>query len=330
MRTRPRIGWSLLALIVLLPAPGQAELTLSTHARILEPSDLDPYLQWIGDELWLDLPGGGRWQLDSGQDVYPCESAFAAEAWASVDRAFTSSIEVSIVVLPYPRVALPISSAEDGVIFLSPGVAPYTRRQIHFLLAHEMGHLVHRAYMDHDPDRWLAYRRLRNIEDLTVYHDWAEHANRPRELFAEDFRYLFGGADANYSGSIENAALPLPDAVEGLRSFFLTLVGGDLGSVEPGRGAPSIIVSPVPTRGRVTLQVLAPAGGDEGVGRLAIFDARGRLVRMVGRIRFSEGGVRLEWDGRAGSGQPVATGVYYARLDVRGGQSVTERVVVTR
>ena len=55
--------------------------------------------------------------------------------------------------------------------------------------------------------------------------------NRPHEIFAEDFRALFGGPTANYSGTIENPGLVHPGAVPGLAAFFLNLTGARLDGV---------------------------------------------------------------------------------------------------
>jgi hypothetical protein len=47
---------------------------------------------------------------------------------------------------------------------------------------------------------------------------------------------------------------------------------------------------------------------------LAIFDARGRLVNQLLDSVQSPGRHELQWDGRSDSGNPVSSGVYYARL----------------
>jgi hypothetical protein len=48
------------------------------------------------------------------------------------------------------------------------------------------------------------------------------HAQRPREIFAEDFRYLFGSDEAVFSGGIENDELSPP--TRSRRDFIEDLV----------------------------------------------------------------------------------------------------------
>ena len=51
------------------------------------------------------------------------------------------------------------------------------------------------------------------------FNDRARHAYRPQEIFAEDFRVLFGGAAAYFGGSIENTEHPAsPKSVAGWRA----------------------------------------------------------------------------------------------------------------
>src|SRR5438094_768111 len=55
--------------------------------------------------------------------------------------------------------------------------------------------------------RWSEYRRLHEIGDASRYSHISEHADRTQESFDEDFRALFGGATACYSGTVENTSL---------------------------------------------------------------------------------------------------------------------------
>jgi hypothetical protein len=68
----------------------------------------------------------------------------------------------------------------------------------------------------------------------------------------------------------------------------------------------------------------------QGIVRLAIYDVRGRLVReLVARTVQSVGIKRVSWDGVSDSGSRVASGVYFARLEVPG-VSKTRRLVLLR
>ena len=54
----------------------------------------------------------------------------------------------------------------------------------------------------------------------------APHAERAREILAEDIRFLFGGSLATASGVIENPSLATPDQVDGLQAFLNEALSG--------------------------------------------------------------------------------------------------------
>jgi hypothetical protein len=85
-------------------------------------------------------------------------------------------------------------------------------------------------------------------------------------------------------------------------------------------------VSPNPMRAeaniRFTLDQPSPA-------RLAIFDAQGRLVRMLVDGELQPGAHALAWDRTDRAGREVAPGVYFYRLDAAGTRT-TQRMVVVR
>lgn len=59
-------------------------------------------------------------------------------------------LDIDLFVLPYPRRGLLDSSAGRASIYLSPGVTSYQDFQVHAVVAHEIGHLVHNQLMDED------------------------------------------------------------------------------------------------------------------------------------------------------------------------------------
>jgi hypothetical protein len=65
----------------------------------------------------------------------------------------------------------------------------------------------------------------------------------------------------------------------------------------------------------------------EGRLDVAIHDVRGRSVRTFARGSLAPGAHRLIWDGRDAQGAPVASGVYFVRLDFEG--RPTDRQAVT-
>jgi hypothetical protein len=174
------------------------------------------------------------------------------------------------------------------------------RAQQHAEFVHELGHVVQYTRMpDQDATAWSRYRTLRGITDVRVYCDTAAHADRPHEIFAEDFRALFGGPLANSTGNIENAVLTPPTQVAGLADFMLSLSGPPLTVTLGAR--------PNPARGAV----LFSRKGSAPVA-LDLFDLAGRRLATVAPETFSDG-VRWNWDGRDDSGRRASPGVVFAR-----------------
>ena len=164
-------------------------------------------------------------------------------------------------------------------MYLSPGVVPWGEARIHALLAHEIGHIVHNTLLpDFDRGGWQTYRSLRDIEDAEIYHSGADHRDRPHEIFAEDFRGLFGGALANYSGSIENPQLTPPWEISGLESFYQSLNTSD--RIVSYRQPPRQLRGyPNPAKGPVGIKLLGVSSDlSGGPFDLVVFDIRGRLI----------------------------------------------------
>lgn len=90
--------------------------------------------------------------------------------------------------------------------------------------------------------------------------------------------------------------------------------------------APSLRFSaprPQPARGSVTLSFELPRAT---VARLEIFDAAGRLVRVLANGTFAPGPISIAWDGLDARGRRVRPGVFLARL-VADGARLERRVV---
>jgi hypothetical protein len=261
--------------------------------------------------LWMTLPGGRSFELvTSTADpaiANPGDGSFHAFDESEVRAALAAvrypvgSLRVDVFLLPYPRRNGLESAAAPQLILLSPGVRPLTREQQHAEFTHELGHVVQYALMpDPDADRWNAYRRLRGIEDEQRFSSDAHHADRPHEIFAEDFRALFGGTLANYSGTIENADITAPEHVSGLRSFLLDLVGVQSLSAlrtdaNPARGALSFYRS----------------GRDYSA--LDLFDVTGRRLATV-EPASTPSGTQWNWNGLDAHGARIGPGVVFARI----------------
>lgn len=260
-------------------------------------------------------PGSGRF--------HPIEPDPLAAALLAIDSRFLSEVSFSVYLLPYP-VETPLRSwAGLRTIYLSPGVYPMSETQLHQLVAHEVGHIVHRRLLpDDDRAGWEEYRRIRGIEDTTIYHAHAAHRNRPNEVFAEDFRVLFGGERARADGAIENADLMRPDQAPGLASFFLSLIDAAGGTPEPLASIPRVFPNPI-AAGAVVRLALPDAGESASI---VAHDVAGRVVREFGEIaRAADGRFEIAWDGKDRLGRTLPRGVYFLRS--RGG-SVSARIQV--
>jgi hypothetical protein len=77
----------------------------------------------------------------------------------------------------------------------------------------------------------------------------------------------------------------------------------------------SLSVSPCPASGPVSVVASIPAGS---VGSVAVFDARGRLVRELCADVPGGAGVTLVWDGRDSGGSISSPGIYFVRLEAEG------------
>ncbi len=95
----------------------------------------------------------------------------------------------------------------------------------------------------------------------------------------------------------------------------------------PARGDVAYLNAPNPNpfNPATTLKYHVPTGARQ-VG-LAIFDQRGRHVRDLD-IEMGAGWHEILWDGRDGAGGQVASGLYFARLQVDGARSVQKLALV--
>jgi len=84
-------------------------------------------------------------------------------------------------------------------------------------------------------------------------------------------------------------------------------------------GLSARIASGNPARGSARMAFTTSRGGPV---RAQIFDARGALVRTIEERVETSGSHEILWDGRGREGTPVASGVYWMRLDAPGGTAV--------
>jgi hypothetical protein len=86
-------------------------------------------------------------------------------------------------------------------------------------------------------------------------------------------------------------------------------------------------VMPNPATARTTIGYTLPNGWRSA--RLSVHDVAGRLVQQLGPATGAQGFIAVDWDGRTSSGERVASGVYFVRLEVDGAMA-TQRMVLLR
>ncbi len=331
-RTRPhhRTATLLLALAVLCVAPLSSAATVvwcptGIVAQIHTAEEIAAqWLQRSDGRLYLDHPATGRIELITDIDdqrlirsadrFYPFDQDIVAQALRDM-RGFSADVTVDVFILPAPPVDPLASYAAAGNIFLAPGYGPVAAQTVAYTTTHEMGHVLTWAFLDASAARWQAYRSLRKIP-ASATGTRVPHAWLPREILAEDIRFLFGGSLATFSGSIENGQLPLPDTIDGLRELlagFFT-IAPSAGPI-PAAG----VAYPNPCNPATNVAMTLPTDAHPALAataELRIFDIRGRLVQTVVGGRADADRVVVRWNGTDTAGRKVATGRYLYVLAV--------------
>jgi hypothetical protein len=83
-------------------------------------------------------------------------------------------------------------------------------------------------------------------------------------------------------------------------------------------------IRPNPARRSATISLGLPSHGQTSV---AIFDAGGRLIRMIADGAYPAGRRLVTWDGLNAGGKPVPAGVYFVRAEF-GGTVLQQRIVI--
>jgi hypothetical protein len=112
----------------------------------------------------------------------------------------------------------------------------------------------------------------------------------------------------------------------GGRDVFLAKFGPTAVGItsSPRPEASALRAHPNPFNPSTTISYSIPAAGRV---TLAIFDIRGRPIRTLVNESRPAGEHAAFWDARAGSGQRVASGVYFVRLESNGG-ILTRKIVL--
>ncbi|HHY38905.1 MAG TPA: hypothetical protein GX507_08280 [Clostridia bacterium] len=177
---------------------------------------------WHGMEFYLDEPGLKTHSLKPIQLV---DREAYGEALNGVSFPLHWLTEYRICILPYRLFDYPDTLAltlDANATYVFATTWQLTPRMVHRLAVHELGHVVDFRLMNEK--RWAEYRKIRGLTDTMKYRDTSPyHKDRPREVFAEDFRLLFG-AELAAKNPHENFGLANPKEVPGLKDFFLSLV----------------------------------------------------------------------------------------------------------
>jgi hypothetical protein len=320
-RIQQRSPLLLLVLLGLIGSGAASATTLETptglHVTIHSTAEIEADLLTYRDgRVYLDHPTAGEVELDTEHHPWsgltPVTSEPVAEALRDV-QGFVTDLNVDVFLLPgFPAEVLS-SFARRDAIFLAPGFGPQSAETVAYVTTHELGHVLCWSAIDGHESRWDAYRERRGLAAGDGGPD-APHAQRHREIIAEDFRFLFGGNLATRSGTIENSQIPLPTTVPGLAELlagFLAQPGLAMPALQPSR------VYPNPCHDLATVEMSLPDGpakSVDGNAVLEIFDVRGHLVQRLLGGRVSAGRVSVAWDGMSLAGGRAAAGIYLYRL----------------
>lgn len=216
-------------------------------------------------------------------------------------------LDARIYLLPYPRRGVLTSSTTGNEMFLSPHVLDIEPTVASYVIAHELGHVFHNKFMPSGSGLWREYRGLRGIDNETTFSDVGAHSYRPREIFAEDFRVLFGGSEAYFGGHVENTDIAEPATVAGLEDFYLR--AADNTERRPRIAATS---SPNPFNPETEIRVVVGTSGSSNVS-VRVYSVTGALVRDLFE-GAGTGDFSVRWDGRDNRGTQVSSGTYYAQI----------------
>ncbi|MBU8870857.1 MAG: hypothetical protein KOO60_08375 [Gemmatimonadales bacterium] len=261
---------------------------------------------------------GSQTLMDSNSGWFPFDEEAVVNALSCM-QGFSTRMNVDVFVLPAPPAGILSSFARQGAIFLSPGTGPVPEVTVAYITTHEMGHVLTWAFMDDYPSRWESYMALRGLDESNLSSD-AIHADRAREILAEDIRFLFGGYLATSSGTIENHDIIKPNQVDGLDQLLIGYFQEGQEDQEELEIQEDIVVQkpivtrafPNPCNPLTTIEMALDSrySGAVDSAVLRIFDIRGSLVRTISSNQVAMDRVTIQWNGSDESGSLVASGRY--------------------
>jgi len=290
----------------------------------------------LDGELLFDDPDGSVVRLITSTNdpqisnpgdgsFHPADANVIVETLENLPVSFIAPLFVKVFVLPYPRSGMVSSSASANAIYVSPGVYPLEDGStLRALIVHELGHVIHHHFLSSDPSTWNTYIDIRGIGDDNVFHPSASHAFRPAEIFAEDFRSLFGDELAS-APAIENPTLAAPDQVPGLDAWFINLAAHYTftSSVAEMDRMAELRVYPNPARSGSRL-TLVRSGAMETSGSAdamaaKLYDTSGRVVAEIE--------LRAEDAAWTASAPALASGTYWLRPAGSNGKGIALRIL---
>lgn len=226
-------------------------------------------------------------------------------------------MHIDVYILPMPRLYNMTSTSAGCRIFLSPGVWEISPQTVASVVTHEFGHCFQKAYLPaEDTEGWTEYLDIRGLLNDPVYAESSIHMNRPSEIFAEDFRVLFGGELAVYPGTIENPDLDYPSEVAGLRDFMVSLTGTVEQVDIPTGGEAIVSVGNYPNPFNPVTTIRASFNGPESSRDVSvrIYAADGSLVKHLWSGTVSQQTFEKSWDGMNDFGNRASSGIYFYRV----------------
>jgi hypothetical protein len=126
---------------------------------------------------------------------------------------------------------------------------------------------------------------------------------------------------------------PAPDnsltVMQRILTWLLPIDPAGVGEQEPAGLTRILGAQPNPFHPSTLLSFELSSAASASPVRLTLMDASGRLVRTLLDGRLAPGMHRMTWDGRDNSGRQTPSGVYFARLTSREGETST-KLVLTR
>lgn len=145
------------------------------------------------------------------------------------------------------------------------------------------------------------------------------------------FRFIFftnasTTREGAYVDDIVLTGTPISFAPDGLPAIAYLRDSEDSADGTAGAAA-SLVAVPNPFNPKTTIRFTIAS---DAVGRLEVFGVDGRRVATLHEGTITRGDHAFVWDGRDDAGRSVATGVYWARLDIEGGQTAEQRLLLLK